>query len=426
MKHAIPVAQLQNIVGPQVEEMAAAIEACVHCGFCLPTCPTYKVLNEEMDSPRGRILLMKSVLENTLTIQDVLPYIERCLGCLACVTACPSGVKYGDLVSPFRALAEETVGQSFLERTQRLIVKETLPYPGRFRSAAALGKFAQPFRKVLPGQFQSMLELLPAGLPEERPLPDLVQPEGKRRARVALLSGCVQQVISPEINWATLRVLAKNGVEVVIPKAQTCCGALFMHMGDKKRARGLIRQNLAAFPIDVDAIITNAAGCGSGMKEYGSLFRGTEEEGRARSFSSQVMDVSEFLAQIGMVVPPPLPVQMDAAYHDACHLAHAQGVIDAPRELLGSIPNLTLHDIAEWDICCGSAGTYNMEQPEIAAELGRRKAANILKTGADLVVTGNVGCMVQIMAHLNAAGARPVPVYHTMQVLDKAYREQQV
>lgn len=422
MQHAIPVDQLYEKVGSQIEDMASAVEACVHCGFCLPTCPTYQVLGEEMDSPRGRILLMKSVLEDQLTVQEAMPYIDRCLGCLACVTACPSGVQYGSLVSPFLAYAQDKTEYSVMESAQRLLVRETLPYPNRFRSAAALGRMAQPLRKALPGELQSLLEMLPNALPEEQPLPEIVPPEGRRRARVALLAGCVQQVIAPEINWATIRVLAKNGVEVVIPGSQTCCGAILTHVGDTDGARRLAIQNLAVMPDDVDVIVTNAAGCGSGMKEYGSLFTGLDEEKQSKEFASKVMDVSEFLVQLGMIAPPPLPISMQAAYHDACHLAHAQGVVDAPRTLLGAIPNLTLCDIEDWETCCGSAGTYNLEQPEIAAELGRRKVKNIQKSGGEVVVTGNIGCMVQIRKYLPANEDRPMSVYHTMQVLDMAYQ----
>jgi glycolate oxidase iron-sulfur subunit len=422
MQHAIPVDRLFEKLGPQIEEMAAAVEACVHCGFCLPTCPTYQVLGEEMDSPRGRILLMKSVLEDRLSIQEAMPYIDRCLGCLACVTACPSGVEYGSLVSPFQAYAQDETGHSVMVSAQRLLVRETLPYPDRFRSAAALGRMAQPLRKALPGELQSLLEMLPERLPEAQTLPEIVPAEGRRRARVALLAGCVQQVIAPEINWATIRVLTKNGVEVVIPESQTCCGAILNHIGDTEGARRLARQNLAALPKDVDVIVTNAAGCGSGMKEYGSLFHGLDEEVQSHEFASKVMDVSEFLVQLGMIAPPPLPIPMRAAYHDACHLAHAQGVVDAPRTLLRAIPNLTLYDIEDWETCCGSAGTYNLEQPEIASELGRRKVKNIQKSGGEVVVTGNIGCMVQIQKYLSACDGRPMSVYHTVQVLDMAYQ----
>jgi glycolate oxidase iron-sulfur subunit len=238
-----------------------------------------------------------------------------------------------------------------------------------------------------------------------------------------LLAGCVQQALAPDINWATLRVLARNGIEVVIPRGQGCCGSLMMHDGDGGTARALALANLRAFPtdVDVDAIITNAAGCGSGMKEYGLLFKGYAEEEAAQAFAARVRDVSEFLVAFD-ITPPSLPQPLKLAYHDACHLAHAQGIVDAPRDLLRRIPNLTLVEIPEGELCCGSAGTYNLEQPELAAAIGRRKAENILRTGAEAVAAGNIGCMVQISTHL-ARLNQPLPVWHTIEVLDRAYRQ---
>ena len=413
MQHNIPIESL----GPQAEAMAHAIASCVHCGFCLPACPTYKVLGEEMDSPRGRIFLMKEVLEGNLPQAQALPYIDRCLGCQACVPACPSGVLYGELLIPFRAYTEERRSYPLIDRISRLLVLQTLPFPWSFRWGATLGKVAQPFRGLLPGKLRAMLELLPSNLPKTRPLPELYPAKGPRRARVALLAGCAQQVLAPQINWATLRVLAENGVETVIPKHQNCCGALSMHTGAAGQARALARQNLRAFPRDVDAILTNAAGCGSGMKDYPLLFKGLPEEETAEAFARQVKDVSVFLDELGFKAPSALPKPLKVAYHDACHLAHAQGVQMPPRKLLKSIPNLTLLEIAEGDMCCGSAGTYNLDQPDIARELGQRKARNILNTGAEAVATGNIGCMTQIQSHLS----RPLPVYHTMEILDRAY-----
>ncbi|MBF8253682.1 MAG: glcF, partial [Deltaproteobacteria bacterium] len=274
MRHTIPVDQL----GPTGEGMARAVESCVHCGFCLPTCPTYVSLGEEMDSPRGRIFLMKSALEGSLTVEDTLPFVDRCLGCMACVTACPSGVNYEELLTPYRALTEKKRSRTLLEQLTRTLVRETLPHPARFRLAAAAGKWAAPFRTLLPPSLATMLSLLPDKLPpDSTPLPRLHPAEGKRKARVALLAGCVQQVLAPEINRATLRVLARNGIEVVIPAEQGCCGSLMMHTGDDVTARAQARKNLRAFPSDVDAVITNAAGCGSGMKEYGLLFKGEKD-----------------------------------------------------------------------------------------------------------------------------------------------------
>jgi glycolate oxidase iron-sulfur subunit len=417
MKHEIPVEQL----GPQGEAMADAVAACVHCGFCLPACPTYQVLGEEMDSPRGRIVLMKEVLEGAIDVDSAAPYIDRCLGCLGCVSACPSGVAYGELLPAFRAWAEEVRERPLGERITRRLAGETLPYPGRLRLAAAAAHVARPVESILPAPMKTMLELLPRALPAAEALPAVFPAKGERRARVALLAGCVQNVLAPDINWATLRVLSANGVETIIPDGQGCCGSLAMHTGAAGQARSLAGKNLKAFPTDVDAIIVNAAGCGSGIKEYGLLFAGQPEEADARQFGRMTQDVSEFLHGLGLYHPPPLPQPLRVAYHDACHLAHAQGIRHAPRALLGQIPGLTLVEIPDGDLCCGSAGTYNLEQPAIAHELGRRKAQAIVQAQPDAVVMGNIGCMVQIQQHLTAM-ERPLPVYHTVQLLDLAYQ----
>lgn len=400
--------------------MAEAVNACVHCGFCLATCPTYKVLGEEMDSPRGRIILMKEVLEGSVELAGALPFVDRCLGCMACVAACPSGVPYGHLLTPFRTRAEATRSRTPMSRVARTLVKETLPYPDRFRAAVQAGRLGKLTRKLLPAELQGMLRMLPDSLPPAPPLPDVYPAQGARRARVALLAGCVQQVLAPQINWATLRVLARNGVETVIPRGQGCCGSLGLHIGEDEQARNLARRNLAAFPGDVDAIITNAAGCGSGMHEYPLLFAGAGDLSQAEAFSRRVRDITVFLAELGLAPLDGLPEAITVAYHDACHLAHAQGVTAEPRRLLAAVPNLRLVEIPEGEICCGSAGTYNLEQPELAAQIGERKARHILSTGAQAIVTGNIGCMTQIRTHLAALG-RPLPVWHTVELLDAAY-----
>jgi len=417
MQHTIPVQSLGTLGGA----MAEAVTACVHCGFCLPACPTYTVLGEEMDSPRGRIVLMKSVLEGDLELEDALQYIDRCLGCLGCVTACPSGVHYGELITPFRGYAQERRRRPLMERAARRLALETIPHPQRFRLAAVSGRLARPLEGLLPAQLSAMLALLPESLPQSQALPEIYPAQGVRRRRVALLTGCAQQSLAPEINWATLRVLALNGVEVVLPRGQGCCGALAMHTGEIELARRQALVNLNAFPLDVDAVITTAAGCGSGMKEYPLLFKGTQWEQQAKDFAARLQDICVFLDRIGLLAPPSLPEALPIAYHDACHLAHAQGVTEAPRRLLGQIPNLSLVSLPEGDLCCGSAGTYNLEQPEIARTLGRRKAGNILGTPAQAVVTGNIGCMVQLRTHLAEAG-KPLPIWHTVEVLDRAYR----
>jgi len=423
MKHSIPVETL----GPLGELMANAVTKCVHCGFCLPACPTYTVLGEEMDSPRGRIILMKSVLEGGIELEDAIQYVDRCLGCLGCVTACPSGVPYGELITPFRGYAEERRHRPTVERLARRVTRETLPFPTRFRLAAKAGHLAKPVGKYLPLQFQAMLKMLPDNLPTAPPLPEHYPAQGKRRARVGLVSGCVQQALSPEINWATLRVLARNGVEVVIPPGQGCCGALASHTGDQVTARSLASELSQVFSADVDAILTNAAGCGSSMHEYPLLFRGTDLGEVTEAFARKIMDISVFLDQLGITSPPPLPSPLKAAYHDACHLAHAQGVTAAPRRLLGQIPELTVIPIPEGDLCCGSAGSYNLEQPEIADMLGSRKAEFILATQAEVVITGNIGCLIQLHTHLkrvvdqNGGQFEPPPVLHTIEMLDRAY-----
>jgi glycolate oxidase iron-sulfur subunit len=322
---------------------------------------------------------------------------------------------------PFRAYAQARRSRPFSARITRRLVLETLPHPGRFRMAALSGSIARPFQGLLPSQLTAMINLLPESLPAGKPLPEFFPAQGVRRGRVALLAGCVQQILAPEINWATLRVLARNGVEVVIPQGQGCCGALALHTGESDLARQQALHNMQLFDIEVDAILTNAAGCGSGMKEYPILFMGTPWEKQAQDFAARVQDISVFLDELGLEAPPPLPEPLQIAYHDACHLAHAQGVTAAPRRLLSAIPNLTLVNFPEADLCCGSAGTYNLEHPSTAHVLGERKARNILSSEATVVVAGNIGCLVQLRSHLAAHG-QPLPVWHTLEVIDRAYR----
>ncbi|MBA2665526.1 MAG: (Fe-S)-binding protein [Trueperaceae bacterium] len=416
MQHEIAVAEM----GALAEPMAKAVESCVHCGFCLPTCPTYLVVGEEMHSPRGRIVLMKEVLEGTLPLAEATPYLDPCLGCLACVTACPSGVEYGHLITPFRLEMEATRRRSVEDRAVRTLIRETLPYPRRFRVAARAGRLARALGRLVPRRLRAMVDMLPSTVPRAQPLPDIVRAVGPRRARVALLAGCAQQVLAPDINGATIRVLARNGVEVVIPKRQTCCGALAAHSGMKEQAQRFARATLRAFPDDVDAVVTNAAGCGSGMQEYPIWLKGEREEEAAAAFARRVVDVSAFLVDLGLGEPPPAAPPLRIAYHDACHLAHAQGVTSQPRSLLRSIPGVELVELHEPEICCGSAGTYNLEQPVIASELGRRKAGWVVAAAPDIVASGNIGCITQLERHVEVAGAN-VRVLHTMQVLDRAY-----
>lgn len=423
MKHSIKIEEHGNLAG----EMAEAVSNCVHCGFCLPACPTYKVLQEEMDSPRGRIILMKSVLENQIELEEALPYIDHCLGCLGCQTVCPSGVEYNNLITPFRALAESRRKRPVDEQFSRWITQECLPYPNRFYYAAGLGKISKPISPAIPKRLQGMLKLIPEDIPSLQSLPELIPAIGPRKGRVALQVGCVQQVLAQEINLATIDVLTLNGYEIVIPKKQCCCGALALHTGDLTRARDLAENNLEVFPDDIDAIITNAAGCGSSMHEYPLLFKETQYEEKARSFSSRVRDISVFLTEIELLPIPEPGIDLAVAYHDACHLSHAQGVTEEPRNLLSRIPNLKLIPIHDGDICCGSAGSYNLEHPDIAEQLGKMKAENILNTRADLVATGNIGCLVQIRNHLsNSNGderSSDIPVLHTIELIDLAYQE---
>jgi glycolate oxidase iron-sulfur subunit len=418
VKHAIPVEEL----GSGGEVMAAAVGACVHCGFCLPTCPTYVELGEEMDSPRGRILLIKEALEGSLDVELVLPYTDNCLGCQACVSACPSGVEYGDLITTFRAQTDDRRHRSTGERARRTLLLATLSDPRRFRLATRIAKVGRRVRKVLPSALGTMVDAAPAQLPAPRPLPTFHPATGPALHRVALLAGCVQQALAPEINWAALDVLARNGIETVIPPAQGCCGALAMHSGAAGIARSHARRNLAAFPPDVDAVITTAAGCGSGIREYGLLFADEPEAKEAEWLSENTLDITTFLTRVGLTAEvPPLREPLRVAYQDACHLAHAQGERVAPRRLLEAVPGLELLEPAEQELCCGSAGTYNIERPETAARLGRRKAEHLRATGADLVASGNIGCMNQLRTHLRESNAQ-LPVLHTLEVLDRAYR----
>lgn len=412
MLHAIPTDKL----GPLGEPMAQAVSACVHCGFCLAACPTYRELGQEMDTPRGRIVLMKEVLEGKMSFEAAQPHVDRCLGCLACEPACPSGVPYRDLISPFRALAAGKVKRGLLERARRFLTAQTVPFPRRFRLAAWLGRLGR--MGMMPKALRPMLELIPETIPPAQTWAEVNPAVGEKRARVALLIGCAQQMLDPDINTATIEVLTRNGVEVVIPSSQGCCGGLAWHTGDLKAAQAFARRNLDAFPHDVDAILTNAAGCGSAMHEYHLVLRGTEDEARAEVFRHRVMDVSAFLMKLGLRETLQ-ETKLKVAYHDACHLSNAQNVRRQPRELLKAVPGLQLVEITDAHLCCGSAGSYNMDQPEIAASLGEQKAKNIIATGADVVATGNIGCMTQVALHLKKCGS-PIQVKHTMQVLRDA------
>ena len=417
MQHAIK----PNQHGPLGDPMAHAVQTCVHCGFCLAACPTYHELGQEMDTPRGRIVLMKQVLEGTLAAEAAQPHIDRCLGCLACEPACPSGVPYRDLISPYRAQVQQKLPRSGGEKLRRWLAAKTIPFPSRVRLALRGAKIGRALGALVPSAVRPMLSLAPANVPAAVTLPPVSPAKGERRARVALLAGCAQQVLEPDINVATIDVLTRNGVEVVVPESQGCCGGLAWHTGDLRAAQEFARRNLAAFPADVDAILTNAAGCGSAMHEYHLILRGTSDEAAAESFRKRVVDVSVFLTKLGLREKPAgWATSRSVAYHDACHLANAQNVRTEPRGLLRAIPGLELREVTNPHLCCGSAGTYNLDQPAIANSLGQQKAQAVIATGAMMVATGNIGCLTQVRAHLEKLGS-PVRVRHTMQVLRDAY-----
>ncbi len=425
MQHAIELDALRTEVGAAAEPMANAVSACVHCGFCLPACPTYIELGEEMDSPRGRIVLMKEVLEGGLALEEALGHIDPCLGCMSCVTACPSGVEYGELLMPFRELAEGGRSRWWLDRFWRGLMLDTLASPRRLRRMLRFGRLAAPFRKVLPARLAAPLSLLPRSADRAEIAFGTFPAVGERRARAVLLAGCAQQVLAPRIHRATIEVLTRSGVEVVVPEEESCCGSLAFHAGDAPRARaaaGALLRVLGPTGLlpEVDAVLTNAAGCGSGLKEYGLLFAGRPEEETARALAAKVRDVSTFLAALEAPAPPPFAQPLRVVYHDACHLAHAQRERTAPRRLLAQVQGVTLVEPRDWQICCGSAGIYNLEEPELAARLGRRKAEALLEGEPDVIASGNIGCLTQIESHLRRLDSS-VPVRHTMEVLASAH-----
>jgi glycolate oxidase iron-sulfur subunit len=408
------------------------IADCVHCGFCLPTCPTYQLWGEEMDSPRGRIYLMKQVLEGQPLDATVAAHMDNCLGCMSCVSACPSGVQYDALIESTRGQVERNVTRPPTDKALRRLIFSVFPYPRRLalmrgplrlyqRSGLAALARRRGLIDRLPPSLAAMEGLLPPLRKMER-VPELTPALGERRLRVGLLLGCVQREFFPGVNAATARVLAAEGCEVVAPRSQTCCGALSLHIGREDEALARARALIATFEAQsVDLIAINAAGCGSSMKDYGRLLADDPAwAARAAEFAAKCRDVSEILADL----PPraerhPLPVV--AAYHDACHLGHAQGIRSEPRALLAGIPGLTIKEIADADICCGSAGVYNLVKPEPARELGDRKAANVLATGAQLLITANPGCLMQVDSALRRQG-RAIALAHTIEVLDASFR----
>ena len=416
---------------------AELLDDCVHCGFCLTTCPTYTLWGQEMDSPRGRIDLMRAGVEGAPLTSSMVGHLDACLGCMACVTSCPSGVQYDRLIEATRAQVERRVERPARERALRSLIFTLFPYPGRLRVLRAPLRLAQRtgalrlvgrtglVRRISPG-LEVMQSLAPplgprVGVPERTPA------TGPRRAVVGMLTGCVQREFFGEVNAATARVLAAEGCEVVAPARQGCCGALSVHTGREEEGKTFARRLIDTFEESgVEHVVVNSAGCGSTMKDYVHLLADDPDYAeRARAFSARVRDLAEILVELGPVAPRhPVTAQdreLVVAYHDACHLRHAQKVVGQPRALLDGIPGVRLVEIPDAEICCGSAGVYNILNPEPATELGDRKAATILRTGAELLVTANPGCLMQISQALERAG-RPLPFLHTAVVLDASIR----
>jgi glycolate dehydrogenase iron-sulfur subunit len=411
------------------------IDQCVHCGFCLPVCPTYALWNEEMDSPRGRIYLMKLAADGQAGMNSQwVGHFDTCLGCMACMTACPSGVDYGKLIEATRAQIERMYDRGWLEKFYRQLIFAVFTRPDRLhrmrlplllyqRSGLQRLVRRSGVLQLLPKRLQAMEALLPQ-LAASEAVAEVTPPVGAKRRRVGMLLGCVQREFLPQVNAATARVLAAEGCEVVSPVDQPCCGALLVHAGEEDGAVALARYLINVFErAEVDTIVTNAAGCGSNMKEYGHLLRDDPNyAARAKEFSSKCQDISEVLANM-MPYAKRNPLRLRVAFHDSCHLQHAQGVRTQPRSLLAGIPELELLEIPEAPICCGSAGVYNLVQPNAANALGDRKASLIAPLDADVVVTGNPGCILQLQASLERAGKK-VPVLHTIQLLDASIRGQ--
>ncbi len=400
------------------------VEDCIHCGFCLESCPTYVLWAQEADSPRGRIVLIDEQLHSQEPLSpETVKHFDTCLGCMACVSACPSGVRYDRLIERVRPQVERNFARTPQERALKRLIFATLPHPRRMRALApALTASRHLPLDGLPGRLRNMLRLAPRA-PLRRSfltrIPAHKSARGRQRGRVGLLRGCVQRVFYPQVHAATIGVLAAEGFEVYTPAAPECCGALEFHSGEESAAVAHAQATIAAFDElpPLDHVLVNAAGCGSAMKEYGELL-GTAE---ARAFAARVKDVTELLADASPQAQRH-PVNMRAVYHDACHLAHAQGVRAQPRELLRSIPGLELLEVgAEATICCGSAGIYNLLQPQAAAELGERKARNLLATGADVVVAANPGCTAQLDYHLRAL-EHPLPIQHPVELLWRSLR----
>lgn len=415
------------------------IDTCVHCGFCLSTCPSYRVIGKEMDSPRGRIYLMDAINEgeiplNTATVQ----HFDSCLGCLACVTTCPSGVQYDKLIAATRPQIERNYPRSLPDKLLRQLIFSLFPYPNRLRvllvpllvyqklGVQKLVRSTGLLKLVSPrlAAMESILPKLPLSAFQDN-LPTIIPSQGEKRYRVGVILGCVQRLFFSPVNEATVRVLTANGCEVVIPKTQGCCAALPEHQGQRKQAQALARQMIDAFEnTDVDAIIINAAGCGHTLKEYGHILEDDAEyREKANKFAAKVKDVQEFLATAGLTakLSPISDQPLTIVYQDACHLLHGQKISVQPRQLLRQIPDVKLREPIDAALCCGSAGVYNMLQPEVAEELGQQKVQNLLNTGADLIASSNPGCTMQINKHLGLQDKK-ISIMHPMELLDYSIR----
>jgi glycolate oxidase iron-sulfur subunit len=400
-------------------ESEKVVRSCVHCGFCLATCPTYILLGDELDSPRGRIYLIKDMLENDRPADpETVKHIDRCLSCLSCMTTCPSGVNYMHLVDHARHHIESTYKRPWAERQMRRLLGAVLPYPAAFRTVLLGGRFGKYVARFLPSRFRVLLEMAPTSVPTASPMdkPQVFPAKDRRVARVALMKGCAQQVVMPQINEATIRLLTRHGCEVVVAKGSGCCGALNHHLGqDSSR---FAKANVDAWTREMqqsglDAVVINASGCGTTVKDYGFMFRADPAyAGKARAVASITRDITEWMSHIGLK-PPVIETGQLVAHHGACSLQHGQRVVREPKELLAAV-GFEVTDIAEAHICCGSAGTYNLLRPEIARRLRDRKVANIEGTRPDVIAAGNIGCIMQIATGTN------LPVVHTVELLDWA------
>jgi len=415
----------EQLLDPGVNEAEKILRKCVHCGFCTATCPTYVTLGNELDSPRGRIYLIKDMLENNRPADEqVVRHVDRCLSCLSCMTTCPSGVNYMHLVDHARAHIEKTYKRPFMNRFLRGILAQILPYPARFRAALQLARLGRPFASIFRKSdtlkpIAAMLELAPKNLPSKQNIEPISAAKGEKRGRVAILNGCAQPVLNPGINAATLRLLNRLGIEVVTPKDEGCCGSLVHHMGREEQALDQARHNVDVWVREIeagglDAIIVTTSGCGTTIKDYGYMLRlDPAYKDKAAKVSALAKDITEYLTSIEMPAPQS-PANLSVAYHSACSMQHGQKIVRQPKDLL-SKAGFTVREPLEGHLCCGSAGTYNIMQPEIATKLRDRKVKNIEATGADLIATGNIGCMTQI-----ASGSQ-LPIVHTIELLDWAY-----